>query len=81
MLECLGVDLPMGVMVRAVGFLSKLCSENLLRPEGTLASVGVVLLVPVTPGVGRYVVSSLPLILGVLEPREWSFLWVLWDWM
>jgi hypothetical protein len=66
MLECLGVDLPVGVVGLAVEFEPKVCSGHRLRQKGTHATgrvefLGVQLaLVPVTSGVGANVVSSSP---------------------
>jgi hypothetical protein len=66
MLECLGVELPLGVMGAELG--SKVCSGLWPRLEGTLATVWVwflqpwILLFPVIPGmVGINVLSSSPL--------------------
>ena len=69
MLECLGVELPQGVVELAVEFTLKICSRQWPRPEGTCATGQVdflgawVPLVPVTPGVGVDIVPSSSLIL------------------
>ena len=68
-LECLGVEIPLGVLGLAAKFTPKVCSGHLTRPEGTHATGqadflgALVLLVPVTSGVGVDVASSSPLIL------------------
>ena len=69
-LECLGVELPLGVVGLAAEFRPKVCSGLQLRAEGTCATGRAgflspwILLVPVTPGgVGTDVVSSSPMIL------------------
>jgi hypothetical protein len=68
-LECLGVDVPLGVMGLAAEFEPKVCSGHCLRLEGTCATGWVeflgawVLLVPVTSSFMADVVFSSPLIL------------------
>jgi hypothetical protein len=68
-LECLGVELPLGVVRLAAEFIPKVSSGHQLGSEGTHTTgwaefLGAwVLLVPVNPGVGADVVSSSPLIL------------------
>ena len=68
-LELLGVELPLGVVLLAVEFALKICSGQRLRVDGTCAAGQVeflgawVPLLPVSPGVGADVVSSSPLIL------------------
>ena len=69
MLECLGVELPLGVVELSVDFVPKVCSGHRTREEGTHASghakfLGAwVPLVPVTSGVWAAVVSYSPLLL------------------
>jgi hypothetical protein len=68
-LECLGLELLLGVVGLAVEFEPKDCIGHKLRLEGTCATgrveflVAWVLLVPVTSRIGADVVSSSPLIL------------------
>ena len=70
MLEHLGVKLPLGVVGLTMKFVPKVCSEHLLRLEGTQVTGQAgflcpwILLVPVTPGgVGTGAMSSSTLIL------------------
>ena len=68
MLECLGVELPLGVVGLAAEFSPEVCGWHQSRPEGTHATgqmefMGAwVLLASVAPGFGADVSSS-PLIL------------------
>ena len=69
MLECLGMELPLGVVGLAIEFAPQVCSGHRPRLEGTCVTgwVGSLcpwfLMVPVTPSVGTDVVSSSSLIL------------------
>ena len=68
-LECLGVELFLGVVELAVKFMPKVCSGHWLRPERTCATGWVeflgawVPLFPVTPGVRADALFSSSLIL------------------
>ena len=69
MLQCLGVDLPLGTVGLATEFVPKVCLGHRPSLKGTPATgqeefLGAcVLLVPVTSGVGADVVSASSLIL------------------
>ena len=68
MLKCLGMERPLGVVGLAAGVLA----QDLLRARAQTGRATVqveflcawVMMVPVTPGVGTNVVSSLPLIIS-----------------